>query len=727
MEFIKEKRCDECEKEAKTVLFCSNCVEFLCEDCDARIHNKGTRVSHLRFVHSNEFYHEKSPSKFLITFFTSQMVKIEGNTIQDVMRKFIQEKLIKEASKGILQIELEKLATELGKEYQMNDHKALYWIEKQSEIGLWNLNVRIFDSCTESRFISLNLSTVSVQAIIWVLMSIKNDCMQPTETLIHSRFKECFNVKVTIKDWKLFIEEVTVNFKLLKKMNRYKDIFGEVDVQTTNEGVVIFTIKNNSWPYEDLLKVDPENFDYREFLNFIDTYLADSLIKPEEDCYLSAENKKKNQSDYHTLMKKKSYSSGNSFYSEFNKIKESYDKKSVRGGKYGCAMMVKNCGTERLKHLSIGHLIALISLALHQQIIIHHKTLIIKNTKKKEENSLEREAIIRNVQRIIIEILTENNKKGVTLAQLPFFISRKMGKTFNFEELGFPKLKNFLVTLEDKILLEKSHNNHIKIFLKGCQPTDPSKHYFEPGELNNESQEKCLSEKVLGGDYTLGDKKQGSLKPNPFDVKTKKINQNDFYDHKKSYSTYQQYFQSVEAELVTILNRYRCGIELSRLEKLLSTYKYNYSFNSNRQEDFQDFLINNFDQYLQIIVSRKKYQGKYVLIVYPRSFGFINNQTQRFNEYGFAQNFEEQQRNYGTHLLESSFSSSQTSSVNKKKDSFFKGFEYQIISPIPSPSTTNLYPAEDSEPEQDPEYEDENNADSNSFQNIRKLILEESN
>lgn len=726
MEFAKDRKCDECEKEVRLVLYCANCIEFLCESCDGKIHNKGTRVSHLRFVHVNDFYHEKCSTKFLITFFSVQVIRAEGETLQESMRAFIQEQLLQEASVGILHVDVEKLVPLLAAEYKISTQKALCWLEKQSEVGTWNINVRSFETNAESRLVTMNLKHISVQAIIWIILSIKNDCMQPTETLVHSRFKECFNIKIGIKDWKVFVEEVASNQKLAKKMNRYKDLLGEIEVQTSVEGSVLFTLKNESWPYEDLIKPSPSSLEYTDFLSFISEYLSDTPLKPNDDFYTSCDRQAGLSRCNQGLMKKKSCSSANSFYSELNAGKESTEKRSVRGGKYGCAIMVKHCGSNFLKSLSVGHIIALISLALQQQVIIHHKTLIIKNTQKKEQSCSLRDETIKKVQDVVIEILTENNKRGVTLAQLPFFLSRKLGKTFNFEELGFPKLKNFLVTLEEKILLEKSHNNHIKLYLRGYEPADPSKQYFEPQELSGELRDRTASEKLNDVEYSsIVEKKQGSLKPNPFEVKTKKINQIDHTDHKKSYSTYQQYFQSVEAELVSILNRYRCGIELTRLEKLLTTYKYNSSFARDKKEEFQDFLINNFDQYLQIIVSGKNSQGKYVLMAYPRSFGLTYTNSQRFNEYGFAQNFEESRhRTYHHPMSDTSFSSSHKAG-SQNKDSFFKGFEYQIISPIPSPSTTNLY--NDGNSDSGPDYDEDPISDSSSFKNIRKLILEENN
>lgn len=54
----------------------------------------------------------------------------------------------------------------------------------------------------------------------------------------------------------------------------------------------------------------------------------------------------------------------------------------------------------------------------------------------------------------------------VTLAQLPSLYKKEFGTFPNFTELGFPKLKNFLISMEDRVQLEEFHKNHIKVRLR---------------------------------------------------------------------------------------------------------------------------------------------------------------------------------------------------------------------------------------------------------------------
>ncbi len=57
-------------------------------------------------------------------------------------------------------------------------------------------------------------------------------------------------------------------------------------------------------------------------------------------------------------------------------------------------------------------------------------------------------------------------EQGVSLSQLPLLLKTESKNLVNFQILGFPKLKNFIETLSDEVVLVKKGNNHIKAFLK---------------------------------------------------------------------------------------------------------------------------------------------------------------------------------------------------------------------------------------------------------------------
>jgi len=45
--------------------------------------------------------------------------------------------------------------------------------------------------------------------------------------------------------------------------------------------------------------------------------------------------------------------------------------------------------------------------------------------------------------------ILEQHKNGISLAQIPIFMRKTYGKTYNFQALGFPKLKNLLASMDE--------------------------------------------------------------------------------------------------------------------------------------------------------------------------------------------------------------------------------------------------------------------------------------
>jgi hypothetical protein len=63
------------------------------------------------------------------------------------------------------------------------------------------------------------------------------------------------------------------------------------------------------------------------------------------------------------------------------------------------------------------------------------------------------------VKNALIEILAES-KTGMSLAQLPLYLRRKLPFPLDLNELGFPKLKDLILSMSDQIKLELRGHNH---------------------------------------------------------------------------------------------------------------------------------------------------------------------------------------------------------------------------------------------------------------------------
>lgn len=100
----------------------------------------------------------------------------------------------------------------------------------------------------------------------------------------------------------------------------------------------------------------------------------------------------------------------------------------------------------------------------------HHKTLIVWSTQvdkhKTDQDQIEdqqkinlRASKLSHVRQALIEILAES-KSGMSLAQLPQYLKKKLPFTLDLNELGFPKLKDLLKSMDDEIKIELKDVNH---------------------------------------------------------------------------------------------------------------------------------------------------------------------------------------------------------------------------------------------------------------------------
>ena len=703
MELCYERRCDECEGGRKDLLYCSNCIELLCGDCDSRIHNKGTRVSHGRVKFLNEFYVAKGGSKFGVTYLAVIGSRFDTRGGFTAPRAYLLSRLRDSASKGVLQLEVDRILLEVSGQFGLSRAGAEIWLEEERQGGLFLFAERCFDSRKTVSYVAMNIQTVSVQALGWVLLSLRDDRMQPVETLVHSRLKECFQMKVSMKDWKIFVEEMSSSPSSLALMNRYKEVCHSIGLATDEEGVHTFSLAGESWPFEDLLPVPTDDGDYLEFVRFIEEYFEESDLE-----------------EVPSNPAQRSGSSNCSFYSEIPKGKGRVVRKAIPGGKYGCSLLVKHCSTPQLQNLSLGKINALIRMALQNQVISHFKTLIIRSSKSPEEKSATKDRQVLELQQIVLQVLQENGERGVTLAQLPFLLSHKTGRFQNFQDLGFPKLKNFLATMDSQIVLEKSHNNHIKIYLRSAKPLDPGRTFIDPRDFSCEP-----SNPLAKTDFSRNiEKRLGSntLKPNPFDSKSKQLNNIDPVNHSKSYSTVQQYFETIKLQLIHILNEYRHGIEIGHLETLLNRYTDHHFDLHRNKETFQDFLINNFDDYISISMSLDKIRKQRITTVCAKSWSIAPSYQQRprtmHNEYGFGVKNSKQMT---ADLSDSSFAVRE----KRNEDSFNNFFEFQVISPIPSLTTSKMGLAVNGEESDESSLSSiEGDPDDNSLALVNRLLEE---
>lgn len=137
---------------------------------------------------------------------------------------------------------------------------------------------------------------------------------------------------------------------------------------------------------------------------------------------------------------------------------------AIPGGRYGCAQFLKMCGPSTLQYCSLGKLSYMVQLAIDEDLLRYQRTLLVwtpvSNKKSFEQDNSSK---LRDVQHAIIEVLKEN-KAGVSLAQLPLYLKRKLSFYLDLTELGFSKLKDLLMTMPNVEIVLRGTNHPFAVY-----------------------------------------------------------------------------------------------------------------------------------------------------------------------------------------------------------------------------------------------------------------------
>jgi hypothetical protein len=593
---------------------------------------------------------------------------------------FFQQELRKIAETGDLLIMREDLIKALTVGLQTKFNAKIDDILKKAEdLKLIHTTIRKFLDIQPLFYVGILLDVLSVESLKWIVKSIKNDMMSPTEKLIISRIKECYGLKIDSAFWKNMITYILANqVPKQTKSNSFEhaSIFPlyakKILDPVTNTDTYVLYLTNDDWIPEDQGTIDENSEEWKGFMVFITNFFR------EEENSIDQKNNSFSKNPHQDLDlldqgKKTMWSSSveNVLNRSTNKkdksLKISEDIKAIPGGRYGCAQFIKICGPEVLKKLSIGRLTLFVQEAINKGILRYQRTLLVKNnpndsiastltevdTSFSQDPALERKTkLLKTIKDFLIEILSEN-PDGIPLAQIPLHLKRKMDYVVNFQDLGFPKLKNFLATLPDLVKIESSGTNHAFVKLKNPMPLSGRKNlslkdqiFLPEGQdstrnssgpqstnaifqYNMNSNNANVTYDQANFDparyKTIGDKKYSTTPSS--DAKNSK-------NGRKKVSTLDDYLNKVKGLIELILTDNCYGISLQKLYKELSNkLSFDFDWRLFNCNDFYDFLITYAENLLDIEIKRN------CLIIYPKNFRFgpqtlvnvINTEQQRTN------------------------------------------------------------------------------------------------
>lgn len=308
--------CEECDRQSAQK-YCSSCDQKLCKECDIRIHNKSKRALHVRTDISQEIgpafldpeiRQKLSKAEVLcqgdlrITVFqklsgvSDEMKEKEVLLLQSITMEYF----LKEAYKGNLMHPLDQLQAVLYKEVEKHiptlgyiEFENLFSILQQSKV--LHVTVRKFGDSKPLQYASLVLGSVSLESLVWILLSIRSDKMKPTDKLVLSRIKEFFSLRISQKDWNTAMDFFYLNGGVLQATEHLPQIQLFDDKETASKmqsrseaefnnkddklnSSYRLELKGVHWDYEDVLEVDEaSDSDWMNFKVFIDNFFVEEV------------------------------------------------------------------------------------------------------------------------------------------------------------------------------------------------------------------------------------------------------------------------------------------------------------------------------------------------------------------------------------------------------------------------------------------------------------------
>lgn len=282
--------------------------------------------------------------------------------------------------------------------------------------------------------ISLKVEKLNTKVLLWILRSLRCDEMISTEKAIQSRAKEAFDLKIPATSWSYFLESALKPAYSHKKSLSEAPSFSLFSSQAE---------KNRKNLFFSMKKVK----DYG-------SGSENSVIYPVNEEWVSYDQYIKS-GDVFQIKKTYEWKAFMSFFTELYRNEYTEDK-AICGGRYGCAQYLKKF-SESLKNSSLGKLSYMVQLAIDEDILRYHKTLLVWAPAFDKKCKEDKRALLR-AKRVVVDAVA-SCAEGISLAQLPGLLKERMLSEIELSSLGFAKLKDLIVEIPDIELTLKGKNH----------------------------------------------------------------------------------------------------------------------------------------------------------------------------------------------------------------------------------------------------------------------------
>lgn len=284
------------------------------------------------------------------------------------------------------------------------------------------------------QIISLKVEKMNSKVLLWVLRSLRSDEMISTEKAIQSRIKEAFDLKISPPAWSYFIENA------LRPSYSHKKSLSEA---------LSFSL------FSSQAEKNRKNFTFS--LKKVKDYgsgTENPVIYPANEEWVSYDQYIKT-GDVFQIKKTYEWKAFMSFFTNLY-INEYSEDKAICGGRYGCAQYLKKT-SESLKNSSLGKLSYIVQLAIDEDLLRYHKTLLVWAPAFDKKCKEDKRALL-NAKRIVVDAVASCSE-GISLAQLPGLLKERMLSDLELSSLGFAKLKDLIVEIPDIELTLKGKNH----------------------------------------------------------------------------------------------------------------------------------------------------------------------------------------------------------------------------------------------------------------------------
>lgn len=581
-----------------------------------------TSLSQNELIHNNSFDHNR-PEQTKTSIYLPYFQRLRELEIKGLVKlgMDLQRELHRLANEGELLLSKGRFLELAGKLIKGTLNDAENLLKEAEQASILHITIRKFEGYPERQdFVSLNLEYLSLESLVWVLKSIRKDAMTPTEKIILSRIKECFRLKITPKQWERVLQSIKLSkfsqendpYSTLNKPPLPFIVLSKIKDPLIGNETNVLKFRNGDWAVEDQGKVEEEkDILWKVFIGFLNSYFK---AQNQRSQLAEIPEKAEKTSESEINLNENSELDNKLRETSLSEMKLSDEGKSIPGGRYGCAQFIKTCAPEELRKCSLGRLNLYVQEAINKGFIKYHRTLLVKDYSREEDNSyldngnnvpnetgvssVQRDAKIKALQKTILEILREN-PNGVSLAQIPQFLKMKALFPFNLQELGFPKLKNFLATIPEKIKIEMAGTNNSYAYL--VEPVE---------EIPIKQGNILISTPVL-------DRKALKKKFNTLKFPITETIQPSKAQNRKKVSSVEEYLNKVINLIYSILIEHNYGLRSDKLySELNKKLTVEFNFHIFNCPDFYTFLAKYLENMIDIECKN------FSFYIYPKDFRF---------------------------------------------------------------------------------------------------------